>query len=280
MKHSSLLKFYLFVIGFAITFFGCKKNGISTTVGNTSQGQYLTEIDYYSLYSKAQSKQTFTYDANCLQSSQLIASLDTVSGTFNNYELVNYTYNSNGTHATDINQSWNASTGTWVNTGRSTYHYQNGDTSYSSITGESWKNNQWQPESLDSFTYDTDHHLTEELVELYNDTTNTWVAFEKIDYTYNSNGQKIQAIETPLQTTNAMSYGKIIYAYDSSGYLTTQTSQISFNSPDNWINDSQIVYARIAIHQVAQAITQYWNPLSNTWTDIGKAVWNYSNSCH
>ena len=126
MKHFFSSKFrFLIIVGFTIVFCGYKKNDISTTVGTPSEGQYLTEVDYYSLYSKAQSKGTFTYDANCLQISQVIGNLDTISGTFDNSALTNYMYNSNGTHATNINQKLDIASDKWINTGRATFHYQN-----------------------------------------------------------------------------------------------------------------------------------------------------------
>ena len=145
MKHFFSSKFrFLIIVGFTIVFCGYKKNDISTIVGTPSEGQYLPEVDYYSLYGKAQSKGTFTYDADCLQSSQLLVNLDTVVWTnpdtvarkFINYVIVNNIYYLNGTYATDIIQSRKAVSGSWVNLRRAAFHYQNGNAFYSSVVGE------------------------------------------------------------------------------------------------------------------------------------------------
>jgi hypothetical protein len=283
MKHSSLLKFYLLVIGFAITFCGCKKNGSSNGSTNASGGKYLTSQEVY-LWSNGQwkkiiGKDAIGYDNDCYLNSVLSTVFDSVSGNWVNSGLVSKINNPNGTTANSTSQIWDSASNNWVNLQKSTYTYVNSDSGYSTWLIQTWANGQWQNASLSTASYNNNNQLVQVQSQRWDNATSMWIAFEETDNTYGSNGKLSQSLIT-IPTSGITTYQRSSYTYDGTGNLITILEEAALYSPANWINEGTTTYSYNADGHISSFIVQLWDQSNSIWVNDEKIVSSYSNSCH
>ncbi len=163
----------------------------------------------------ASGREQFTYDtANHLTTDVF---MNYNSGVWQNNEQWLYTY-SNNNITSRTHQKWNLSASAWENDERLSYNYNTSDQVVSTLF-EHWKAGAWQNwtrtlnyiysgndltsneseqwDTLSSsfrpygqivYTYDGNHHVTNEHFLNWDASTGTWVNFTQFDYTFDANG--------------------------------------------------------------------------------------------
>lgn len=159
-------------------------------------------------------RQTYSYNNDNLVKSVLMEIYQ--SNSWKNLSKTTYTYNADNTIDVVLIQIW---AGSWINSARTTYTYNadktinytiteiyifgwsnaskdiyayNAQGKISTVTKQTWQNNQWKDSQLETYTYDGNGNLTEVLYQNWDDSISTWVDNLKTEYFY------ISACSLPL----------------------------------------------------------------------------------
>ena len=180
---------------------------------------------------------------------------------------------------------------------------------FKSITYEIWSNDSWKNSSLQSFTYDDNGYLINNLQQSWDVDLNSWKNSGQINYTNNSNGTVQQYIVQNWDTNSSSwnnsqratytyafgtSYQTIIYetwsnndwknslkqifTYDDNSFLINILQQSWNTNSGSWNDSGQINYTNNSDGTVQQYIIQNWDTNSSSWNNSQRVTYSYNNT--
>lgn len=173
--------------------------------------------------------------------------------------------------------------GAWQNNQQTTYHYPasfgtTNSTKKDTILVESWNNpsNAWYKLSRTSITYNTNKDVTEELIQKFNNLSQTWDNERMITNTYTSN-KLTSRIEKQWDMTGSTWRNVLQVAYSYSGNnLMTETTQGWDQSTTSWTPIMKIEYAYNTSGENISKTYSRWLPPTSTWDFTTKDQYEYT----
>lgn len=206
-----------------------------------------------------------------------------------------------------IVQEWDDEFNVWENDIREHFIYDNNSLVAENVLSIRNSNTQsWQVFQKDEYTFNGSEQLVE-LLRYFQYVPGTWNLYEKIEFSYDSNGNETEEIQYYWDTTNSIwipSY-KNESTYDMNGNITLYsgfewfpgvsqwlnsfkdeyfytngvlTSELSSNwnyGTSQWDNASQVFYTYVA-NQLITEIIQTWDLNSSLWINVNKMEYIYT----
>lgn len=144
------------------------------------------------------------------------------------------------------------------------------------ILNETWTNNSWQDNTRESFVYDNNGYLTNDLTQMWDIPSTTWKNSSQSNYTNNPDGT-VQQIVTQTWDAGLSLWDdatRTTFTYNASKKVLTMTSELWLTA--FWQNFSKNTYTYDVSGYLTNTLFQNWDLLSSSWKNFNQS--NYSNN--
>lgn len=188
-----------------------------------------------------------------------------------NLSRVLWTYDINGNHESYLSQFWEEQT--WINNYYFTYIYNMDGYLLNSISHHSWNGIDWEEVEKRIWTHDESYNLINVLMQDLED--NIWVDNYQINYTYDSNGNRLTKFNQFWDgSVWVNTSSKETYTYDSNGNLLTHIYQ-EWNGED-WANYRLYTYTYDTNGNQLTFLEQEWD--GTYWVGNSRRAYTYDSN--
>lgn len=161
--------------------------------------------------------------------------------------------------------------GTWMNVNGSNYTYENNN--LKTETDFFWNGINWEESGKTTYTYNVNNKATLEVYQSYNSSTSMYENEERIEYTYNGNGDLVSIEGFTWETGAWVAESRSTIMYSG----TTLTSGFSEDYNGSvWVNTFQSTLYRNGNGTIDEIIEEEWN--GSAWVLDGRDTFTYNGS--
>ena len=141
------------------------------------------------------------------------------TGKWIDYDRTAYEYNAQGLLTLEVNSYLDLGTGVYVTSWHRTYAY-NANNKLKEVIEESWVSDAWLPYTKETFGYDADGNMSENVKYSYNTSISDWEPTTRWVWGYNTDGQlEVQYVENwDTSIPDFVPSNKQEYTYNAYGY--------------------------------------------------------------
>lgn len=161
--------------------------------------------------------------------------------------------------------------GTWMNVNGSNYTYENNN--LKTETDFFWNGINWEESGKTTYTYNVNNKATLEVYQSYNSSTGMYENEERIEYTYNGNGDLVSIEGFTWETGAWVAESRSTIMY--SGTTLTSGFSEDYNG-SGWVNTFQSTLYRNGNGTIDEIIEEEWN--GSAWVLDGRDTFTYNGS--
>jgi hypothetical protein len=178
---------------------------------------------------------------------------------------------------TILSETW---TGTnWQNLSRESYTYDGSD-HITNILIQDWDEGSinWINSSRTVYTNNPDGTPNQMVIQSWDELSSDWVNEERLTFTYNTSKKVLTTTAETWAATDWQNFFKQTNTYDGSGFLTNTLSQNWNEVSSEWDNNLQYNYTNNPDGTANQVILQVWDDLASEWNDSQRSSYTYNTS--